>query len=69
MRKPIDPKLFAIYYDPETGNIVAQQFCTNRRKMLDKVSPHRANELFDDPDMRKNNGWTEVDFKSGCICE
>jgi len=69
LSKPIDPKLFSIYYEPETGNIVAQQFCTNRRKVLDKVSPKMANELFDDPDMRKNNGWTEIDFESGCICE
>ena len=66
----IDNRLFSIYYESETGNIVAQQFCTNRRKVLmDNVSPHMVDKLFHDPYMRENNGWEEIDFESGCIGE
>jgi len=70
LRKPIDPKLFSIYYEPETGNIVAQQHSSNKRKVvMEQVEYESAVGTMMHICSEIGKGRFKVDFESGCIGE
>ena len=70
MRKPIDPKLFTMYYEPETQSIIAQQFYSGKKKVVHRnVSAHMAILMLDYLFKKTSLGMFSVDFESGCIGE
>jgi len=70
MRKPIDPKLFAIYYEPETCSIIAQQHSSNKRKVvMEQVEYEAAVGTMMHICSEIGKGRFKVDFESGCIGE
>ena len=63
----IDPKLFTIYYEPETCSIIAQQHSSNKRKVvMEQVGHGAAIEMMEHISC---NGDFKIDFESGCIGE